>query len=190
MAYNLARRKIDSVASLLTVSLTEKLADLGYIWRIDTGYKSLGANGNYASIHFHTPVTHRIFYTFAQADKSGSELVISMIQGGTFAGGTAFTPYNYDEDDPLESICPLTNVNVGLSTDSTPTTITGGIERFISLVPGDSNPSSKPGGDARRQGIIVLKRDADYTIKMLAKGALTFSAHVAMGIYPIRDAED
>lgn len=82
MAYNLARRKIDDAASLLTVSLTEKLADLGYIWRIDTGYKALAANGNYASIHFH------------------------------------------------------------------------------------------------------------YTIKMLAKGALTFAAHVAMGIYPIRDSED
>lgn len=190
MAYDLARRKIDDAESMLTVSLTEKLADLGYIWRIDMGYKSLGANGNYASIHFHTPVTHRVFYTFAQADKSGSELVISLIQGGTFAGGTAFTPYNYNEDDPIESACPLTDVKVGLSTDATPTTITGGTESYVSLVPGTAGGNQKPGGDARRQGIIVLKRDTDYTVKMLAKGALTFAAHVAMGIYPIRNAEE
>lgn len=187
MAYNLARRKIDAAASMLTVSLTEKLSDLGYVWRIDTGYKALAANGDYASIHFHTPLTHRIFYGFAQVDKSGSELVISLVQGGTFAGGTAFTPYNYDEDDPIEDVCPLTGVKIGLSTDGTPATITGGTERFISLVPGDSNPSSKPGGNARAQGIIILKRDADYTIKMQAKGALTFAAHVAMGICPIRN---
>ncbi len=57
MAYSLLRRKIDDAASLLTVSLTEKLADLGYVWRIGTGYKSMAANGDYASIHFHTPLT-------------------------------------------------------------------------------------------------------------------------------------
>ena len=60
-------------------------------------------------------------------------------------------------------------------------TITGGIERFVSLVPGDSNPSSKPGGASRQQGLIVLRQNTVYAVKFLAKGAATLAANIGFG---------
>lgn len=151
-------------------SLTERHCLLGLGWRIDTGYVSL-ADAAYASITFKTPATGRVFYSFSTADKSGAEVVVSLFRSPTIAGGSTATPSNFFDDiDP--ATCPATDIKTGV-------TISGGTEQFISLIPGTSNPSSKPGGSSSLQGVLVLRRDTVYAVKFLAKGgAVTMAANV------------
>lgn len=162
-------------------SITERYCNLGIAWRIDSGYKSLAADGNYLTITFTTPATGTVFYNFAGVEKSGNECIKSLIEGCTVSGGTAATPVNFNRNSA--NVCPLTNVKVGLSTDGTPTTITGGTEMFVSLVPGTAQGNSIPGGSSQLAGVIVLKPSTVYALKIAAKGgAVTLAANVGMGI--------
>jgi hypothetical protein len=162
-------------------SLTERFCIIGYAWRIDTGYVTLAADAAYTLINFKTPATGRCFYNFSTVDKSGAEVVAALIRGGTVAGSpVAATAYNYNEEI-ADASCPLTSVSVG-------GTVTGGTERFTSLVPGDANPSSKPGGASRQQGLIILKQNTVYSLKLLAKGgAVTLAANIGVGYVPSAD---
>lgn len=154
----------------ISSSLTERECLLGIAWRIDTGYVSL-ADAAYASITFKTPAIGRVFYNFSTADKSGAEVIVSMFRSPTIAGGSPATPNNYFDDiDP--ATCPVTDIKTGV-------TISGGSERFISLMPGSSNPSAKPGGSSSLQGLLILRRDTVYAVKFLAKGgAVTMAANI------------
>lgn len=166
-------------------SLTERACINGYQWRIDTGYKSLGADGNYLTITFTTPAASvgTCLYTFSAVNKTGSEVLVSLFTGPTIAGGTAFTPYNFNEN--ISTACPLTAVKVGLSTDGTPTTITGGTEKFISLIPGTAQGNYKPGAAAGTLGEIILKPSTVYATKIAAKGgAVTLAADISITIVP------
>ena len=163
-----------------SASLTERWCALGVSWRIDSGYKTLAADGNYLVITFTTPATGRVFYNFATVNKSGNECIKSLFEGCTVANGTAVTPVNYNRS--ITTACPLTAVKVGLSTDGSPCTITGGTEMFISLVPGTAQGNSRPGGSSQLAGVVILKQNTVYALKVMAKGgAATLAADVGMG---------
>lgn len=177
--YTLARDRYGHIADM-AASLTERFCLLGHIWRIDTGYVSLAADGDYELVTFTTPSTGRCFYGFATVDKSGVEVIKSIVRGGTVSDGTSATGYNYNEDTD-DSDCPLSDITIG-------GTISGGTERFISLVPGTSNPSAAPGGNSQGQGFITLKQGTTYSLKLLAEGgAVTLAANV--GITYIAEAD-
>lgn len=162
-----------------SASLTERHCVLGLGWRVDTGYVSL-TDTQYASITFKTPATGRVYYNFASADKSGAEVVVSLFRAPTVSGGSAATPNNYFDDiDP--ATCAVTDIKTGA-------TISGGTERFISLVPGSSNPSAKPGGSSALQGLLILRKNTVYAIKFLAKGgAVTMAANIGFSYVATAD---
>lgn len=154
-------------------SLTERFCLIGSIWRIETGYVTLAADGAYQLVTFTTPATGRCFYGFATVDKSGVEVLKSLIRAGTVTGGTATTGFNYN-DTVSDASCPLSDIKVG-------GTITGGTERFVSLVPGTSNPSVAPGGNSQGQGFITLRQNTTYSLKLLAVGgAVTLAANIGI----------
>ena len=159
------------------MSLEERFTSLGLSWRIDTGYVTLASLGDYASISFKTPATGRCRYTLAGVDKSGGEVVVSLVEGGTVTGGTAFSPYNLDWDVGTTG-SPFTDVKTGV-------VLSGGTERFPSLVPGTANPSTKPGGSLGEVAALHLSNGKVYTLKFLAKAAVTMAAHVVIGYDPL-----
>lgn len=167
--YTISKDRYNNLVDVAS-SLTERQCLLGLAWRIDTGYVSL-ADTAYASITFKTPATGRVFYNFSTADKSGAEVVVSLFVGPTITGGSAAVGNNFLGDID-SATCPVTAIKTGV-------TISGGAEQFISLIPGTSNPSSKPGGSSALQGLLILKRDTVYAVKFLAKGgAVTMAANV------------
>ena len=162
-----------------SASITERWCQIGYSWRIDTGYVSLASTGDYSSINFTTPATGQAFYNFSGIDKTGNELVISLFEGTTYSNGSATTPKNYNRNI-ADNTCTLTNVKTGNSASSG--TFTGGVEMFISLVPGTAQGNTKPGGASQSQGVLILKKNTNYTIKIMCKGATTLAGFIAVGI--------
>ena len=182
--YTIAKDRFGNLVDI-SGSLTERACINGYQWRIDSGYKTLVADGSYMTITFTTPAASAgtCLYSFANVNKTGNEVVVSLFSGPTIAGGTTATPFNFNEN--VSTACPLTAVKVGLSTDSTPTTITGGTERYISLVPGTAQGNYKPGGNAALTGEAILKPSTVYAVKFVAKGgSATIAADVTMSIVP------
>lgn len=52
----------------------------------------------------------------------------------------------------------------------------------MSLIPGTSTPATKVGGSSRQQGLVILKQNTVYSVKILAKGgAATLAANVGIG---------
>jgi len=164
-----------------SASLIERWCRAGKMWRIDTGYKTLAALNDYATITFKTPATGVIYYNFAGLSKSGNEIVKSLIEGCTISGGTVTAPKNFNRNIP-DSACLFTAIKVGLSTDATPTTITGGTEIFPDLAAGTAQGKSIPGEQSVLSGVLILKNNTVYALKLLAKGAATFAAYVGIAV--------
>lgn len=159
-----------------SASLIERACILGLAWRIDTGYTTLAADGDYTLINFKTPATGTCYYTLASIDKSGNEVIVSLIRAGTVAAGTEGVGFNYD--DNVTTACPLTDITLG-------GTVADGVERFESLLPGTGTPATKTGGTSRALGLIKLRPDTMYSVKLLAKGgAVTLAGNVGIAYYP------
>lgn len=166
-----------------SASITERWCNAGLAWRIESGYKTLADSGDYLTIAFKTPETGQVYYNFATVDKSGNELVKSLIRAPAISGGSVTVAQNFD-DNIDGALCPVTDILVGLSTDTTPCTITGGTELFVSLVPGTAQGNSKPGGSSQLQGVIKLRKNTVYALKVLAKGAATLAANIGFAYIP------
>lgn len=175
--YTVSKDRYGNLADI-SASLTERWCALGLSWSMTTGYQSLANAADYAYVTFKTPATGRIFYNFARLEKSGNEIVKSLIEGCTATAGTAITPRNY-EREVGDASCPVTAVSFGMSASSQ--TLTGGTEIFPSLATGSAQGASIPGGSSQLQGVVLLKKNTVYALKLLAKGAATFSASVGFG---------
>lgn len=60
---------------------------VGKGWRIGNYFAAV-TSGNYASISFHTPANMKTIYNFAETGKTGGEVGLTLIEGGTITGGT------------------------------------------------------------------------------------------------------
>lgn len=164
---------IDSRSTLL-----EGYASVGHAWFIGIPYSTLSNAGDYATLKFHTPATGRSLYAFSKIDKTGDELVVTLVEGGTYTGGTDVTPYNLDRTNT--EACPFTAIKRGLSASGA--TIVGGLEAPEVLLGGSSTGlgGSKAGGVLEGGTFLTLKNDTDYVLKITTKGAATFCARATI----------
>lgn len=175
--YTISKDRFGYLADV-SASITERWCNNGFAWSMSTGYQSLAALNDYAYITFKTPATGRIYYNFATLEKSGNEIVKSLIEGCTATAGDAITPRNFEREIG-DASCPVTLVSFGKSTSSQ--TIANGTEIFPSLAAGTAQGNSIPGGSSQLQGVVKLKKNTVYALKLLAKGAATFSASIGFG---------
>lgn len=163
-----------------TVSYEETLTFQGKTCRIGTGWQLLPASGNYMTMHFHTPVSGTCYYAFATVQKTGDELEVTLVEGGTYTGGSEILPWKLNRKYRNEP-CLFTNLKYGLS--NLGATISGGISAPPNGLGGESQGASKPGGTQEGGKFIILENDMDYTLKITAIGgntkvlALTTLAH-------------
>ena len=61
----------------------------GKVWRIGRYFSAIPVSG-YATIKFHTPANKITLYQLKEVNKTGGEFIYSMVEGGTYAGGTAY----------------------------------------------------------------------------------------------------
>lgn len=159
-------------------TLLEGYASVGHAWFVGIPYTSLALTGDYATLKFHTPATGRVLYAFAKIDKTGDELLVTIIEGGTYVGGSPVTPYNLNRI--YTGDCPFTAIVSGVSTGGA--TITGGTAAPEVLVGGASTGlgGAKPGGSTEGGTFLTLKNDTDYTLKITARGAVSFCARATI----------
>lgn len=145
----------------------------GRVWRIGTGYQTVAQNG-YVTFNFTTPATGRVTYSFMDIAKSGGEVTVSLIEAGTYVntGATVLTPLCMNR--AVTDTQPFGNVYLGTLANGN--TITGGVAFPEALIPGTSGGNTRPGASASPTKIIYLKAGTMYTVKMLAKDAVTLAA--------------
>ena len=142
--------------------LADEFIIAGKVWRIGRYFSAIPASG-YASIHFHTPDTKSTLYQLKEVNKTGGEFLYSMVEGGAYAGGTAYgTPYNLRRSYKNSSVL-LTDLYYGISPTAT---ITGGVDSPPRGLPGESQGSQKTAGGLGGD-IIDLMPNTDYTLKLL-----------------------
>lgn len=146
-------------------SLTERYSINGNAWILELPYTVLSADGVYASISFKTAATGRTYYALSDTSKTGNEVLTSIWEGGTYAGGTVLTPVNYDFTSTAAS--PFQNSFYGVSPAAT---LTGGTRKAVRLIGGSAQGNQVPGGNTQGQGTHRLKPDTVYTVIIAAKG--------------------
>lgn len=129
------------------VQLPDEFIIAGKVWRIGRYFSTIPASG-YATIHFHTPDAKISLYQLKEVNKTGGEFLYSMVEGGTYAGGTAYgTPFNLRRSNKDDTLL-LTDIYYGISPTAT---ITNGVESPPRSLPGESQGSQKvAGGDCWR----------------------------------------
>ena len=155
-----------------TVGLTnaERYAADGYVWRMGTGLVTLAATTNYVSINFTTPSTGTTIYAFSAIEKTGDDLTVSLIEGGTYTGGSAISLYNYNRI--IGDSVPPFAAKYGLSTGGA--TVTGGVLSPIRYVPGTTSGGSSQAGNSNSEaGFFLLKPNTSYTLVITAIGSST-----------------
>ena len=168
----------------ISASLAERYSNAGYIWRIEFPRTSIAA-GATGFLSFKTPATGICFYPFITVDKSGDLVDISLVEGGTFAGGSAVTCHNYNRwaEVLAGATCPLSSVSQGNSAGGA--TLTGGTTIFNSFIGGTRNGGTKSGGQSRNEGAVVLLPNTVYTVKMaVTSGTTNVSAYLPIVCIP------
>lgn len=148
----------------ISASLNERSALLSRMWRLELPYSVLSADGIYGTISFRTPATGQIIYNISDIQKTGNEVIATLEEGGTYSGGTAFVPLNFNF---AADSCPLTAVAYGVSPTAT---LSGSTIKASKLVPGAAQGNVVPGGNSIGSGFFILKPSTTYTLKLLAKG--------------------
>ena len=144
------------------VQVTDEFIVAGKVWRIGRYFTAIPVSGGYATIHFHTPAGKITLYQLKEVNKTGGEFLYSMVEGGTYAGGTAYgTPFNMRRTNKNDTVL-LTSLQYGVSPTAT---ITGGTESPPRGLPGESQGSQKASGGLGGDFIDLLP-DTDYTLKL------------------------
>lgn len=166
-----------------TIPVFDSLIMAGDAYRFSTGRQLVTASGEYLSLHFHTPNTGKqIYYSFARISKTGAEVEVTLIEGGTYSGGTALTPWAMNRRvEYKDKPSGLTEVVYGISPD---VTISGGIAAPSYVIPGASQGNVKSGGTSEG-GFLCLEPDQDYTIKATTLDVNTYIDILAnIAIFP------
>lgn len=145
----------------------------GRVWRIGRYFSAIPASG-YATIKFHTPVGKITLYQLKEVNKTGGEFLYSIIEGGTYAGGTAYgTPFNLRRQNKNDTVL-LTSIQYGVSPTAT---VTGGTESPPRGLPGGSQGSQKTAGGISGD-FIELSPDTDYILKLTNLAAVAGSGNI------------
>ena len=143
------------------VQVADEFIIAGKVWRLGRYFSVIPASG-YATIHFKTPANKITFYQLKEVNKTGGEFLYSMIEGGTYSGGTAYgTPFNLRRQNKNDAVL-LTNLYYGISPTAT---ITGGVESPGRGLPGENQGSQKTSSGATGD-FIELIPDTEYTVKL------------------------
>lgn len=148
-------------------TMIERYSNQGEVWRIGSEYQSLEADGDSYTLHFKTPLTGISLYGFSSIAKTGNELLVTLIEGGTYSEGSEITAWNLNRIIG-DSNCPFTLLKKG-------GTIANGTSAPSNMIPGTAQGNIKPGGASEGSGFILLKANTEYTLKVTAKGAVTFT---------------
>jgi hypothetical protein len=143
-----------------TLTFAECTITAGKGWRIGKFFSGITKDA-YATIHFHTPANKKTLYQFSSIGKTGGEVGITLVEGGTYSGGSALLPWNMNRRYK-DSVCDLTDIEYGTSPT---TTISGGIEAPPNYLGGAAQGNQKPGGSSEG-GFLYLDADTDYTLKL------------------------
>lgn len=157
---------LNGYISNVTADYTVLLSELGCFWRIGTGYVTL-TTGQYASVSFVTPNSDPLQYQFSQVSKTGNEVLVTLVEGGDYTGGTPVSTWNVNRivGDANPPINPISGG-----------TLTGGIEAPPRLIGGNAGGNDKPGGNYESSVCITLKPNTRYTLKLTAMGDVTLAA--------------
>lgn len=149
-----------------TAGINEKDFLNGKAWRIGTGIVSL-TTAQYASISFVTPADKMSYYVLSTIDKTGDELDITLVEGGTWSGATTASLWNVNRIVG-DATPPFVAHTAG--------TITGGTEAPHRLIPGTAVGATKAGGSSESPSNITLKPNTRYTLKITSVSAAKLSA--------------
>lgn len=150
----------------------QHLVFVGSLYRLGTGLVNLTTSGQYAAICFTIPLGDTAVYRFATIDKTGDELLITLVEDCTYSGRDIIVPWNINRR--FRSKQPLiVNARSGISVGVNPIVVTGGLEAPPRLLPGGAQGASKPGGGAESAGYIPLNPGSTYALKITALGSDT-----------------
>jgi hypothetical protein len=156
----------------------------GRIYRIGFNKHVLSAAGIYSTLHFHTPASpHGVYYTYTTLDRVGEDGNITLIEGGTYTGGTPTTEWNTNRRFKNQA-SGLTDLKVGVSNVVPLTTIIGGIAAPSRYLAGVVQGAYKAAASAEVGGFIELEPDQDYTVKVTSlTGVITLGMILALVVF-------
>lgn len=155
-----------------TVTYEEALTYQGKTCRVGTGWQMLSNANDYLTLHFHTPVSGTVFYAFSTIQKTGGEVEITIVEGGTYTGGTPTSTWKLHRKY-RHIPCQFTDIKYGVYPAAT---ISGGLSAPPNGIPGTSTGGvggTKAGGSQEGGKFIILENDMDYTLKVTALEANT-----------------
>lgn len=166
------------------INNSDRYAANGYAWRMSTGVVTLAAATNYVTINFTTPATGSTVYSFSDVDKTGDELTITLVEGGTYAGGSAISLFNFNRI--VGDANPPFVAKSGLSTGGA--TITGGVSSPIRFVQGTATGGASVAGTSSSYvAFYILKPSTSYTLKITALGTNTkLAASLGIAYIPVQ----
>ena len=148
----------------------EKEIYKGNVYRYTSGLQTLSSDGDFMLMSCVTPSDGEAVLTLSNLSKSGDEILIELIEGGTLTetGMSALTGVNLNRD-----YSDLTSVDckVGLSTAGC--SISGGTTLDVQLVGGVSRAREQNQGILLTPTIFKLKPNERYTIKVTVSGSNT-----------------
>lgn len=143
------------------VQVADEFIIAGKVWRIGRYFSAIPASG-YATIAFHTPINKITLYQLKEVNKTGGEFLYSLVEGGSYAGGTSYgTPYNLRRQNKNDTVL-LTSIQYGISPTAT---VTGGVESPPRGLPGESQGSQKTAGGLGGDFFELLP-NTDYILKL------------------------
>ncbi len=163
-------------------NIAERYAATGRAWRLSIPRTVLASDGIYATLSFITPADDTSYYQFSATSKSGLEVAVTLVEGGTYSGGTDVSgellPWRYDRTLG-DSGCPFTGIQTGVSPTATITSANRVAPSYIMPGTAQGNQSAPATGGAAT--FATLKANTRYTLKMTAiGGAATVSAIVTV----------
>lgn len=144
-----------------TVPAADEFIVAGKTWRIGRFFSAVPASG-YATITFKTPADMITLYQLANVGKTGGEFQFTIVEGGTYSGGTALIPFNLNRKTFSTKVCELTDLKYGVSPAAT---VSGGTEAPPDYLPGENTGSNRVGSAVPSASFIELLPDTVYTLK-------------------------
>lgn len=176
---------INSIYSRVSNIRLDELAVMnGKLYRMGFCKHVLSAAGVYSTLHFHTPAApHVVYYTYTMIDRIGEDGNITLIEGGTYVGGTVTTEWNTNrryKDQPSG----LTDLKFGVSNVEPITTITGGLSAPPRYLAGAAQGVYTSVTSGEVGGFIELEPDQDYTVKITSlTGTITLGTMLALAVF-------
>ena len=148
----------------------EKEIYKGNVYRYTSDLQTLVNDGDFMLMSCVTPTNGEAVLTLSNLSKSGDEILIELIEGGTLTetGMSALTGINLNRDYP-----DLTTVDCKVGLSSAGCSISGGTVLDVQLVGGVSRAREQNQGILLTPTVFKLKPNTRYTIKVTVSGSNT-----------------